>query len=669
VSNPIGQDQKLAAHNFFKEIKDDSHKRIFALDNTGIKLLLGKDLGSKCDTYKEPYIALQNLRESLTVIELLQKIENIEKDEEKKNEIEEIIPLLPINGQLRNMVLSLKEKPYDMHQIDKIKAAVQSYVLVLLVIQKGVKKEDYDQILNLLRSIRQSPLKETCIISLVEPNDYKELSAEWEIWKNFERAAQNYWDATVPLINVTSFDRLKDKVNDSIFQWEKEEGVRYAIKKSEREADQCQAEGRFKKAIEIYEKLFEKKRLPNYLLCLMELYFKDKNLSKFLETFERIKKLDPEHPFAHFYLGEKKISGKKEKDAEGIKLLKKSVMFDPALSPAAAKLFRKKGLIKEIINCLGPYLEDHPWDIATSEILLEALWEENQLAAVQSCIHLVLKKKADMQHPFPAPIVYLYLGLMEYEEEETKNLPALLEFEKVAIKEIEETTKFYHENVPVGLFACFLEILKTFSLDFLKRKKVNKKLIAVIKSRYFSNEDKGQKRKEKKAMINIIDEKELPSPQKLIEDQKIKFFECFVKGQFATAKQIKKKLLEEHEKNKEEFPKKIIFKNNLPMEKLNSRQCFLRAIEHGVLKKISKKNSHLFLKVARLSSNAKNTSEMALQYFHVIDQFSPSMLKSDHEKIKELKIVNSSSKRFSWEPKETKKKGGDSGVIKLKRKI
>jgi hypothetical protein len=107
MSTPIGQDPKIAAHNFLKEIKEDARKRIFALDDTGIRLLLGKDLGSKCDSHKDPSAALQNLRECTASIDLLQTIASLEKEEDQKKEIEKALPFLSFNNQLRNMFVSL----------------------------------------------------------------------------------------------------------------------------------------------------------------------------------------------------------------------------------------------------------------------------------------------------------------------------------------------------------------------------------------------------------------------------------------------------------------------------------------------------------------------------------------------------------------------------------
>ncbi len=668
MSTPIGQDPKLAAHNFLKEIKEDARKRIFALDDTGIRLLLGKDLGSKCDSHKDSSAALQNLRECTASINLLQSISSLEKEEEQKKEIEKALPFLSFNNQLRNMFISLQEKPYDINQIDRIKRAVQSYVLALLVIKNKLKKEDYNNILNILRNIRQGPLKETLIIAFVESNDYKEFTPEWENWKSFERAANNYWDAALPNIDVTNLDQLKEKLNDSVYKWENATGDRHSEEKRVREAKMRESEGRFKKAIEIYELLAESKYPLNHLIDLLPLYYKDKNLSKLLETFERIKKLDSECPRAHFYLGEKKINGKKEQEAEGVAMLKKSYLADPGLCAEASKLFRKKSLHSEIVDCLDNYIEKHPWDVPAAELLLEALWETKQFAVVQNCIHLVLSKKSEVQNQVSAPLVYLYLGLMQYEQEEAKNLPALLEFEKIVIKEIEETTKDYKEDIPNSFSSLCLDTLKTLSFDSLEKKQINRRIIKNIKERYFSGEDKGEKRKEKKIMITMESDKALPPAQKLVEEEKIRFFESFVKGRFSIANSIKKKMLQRHDKLKKELPQKKIFKNNHAIEKLHSSQCFLRAIEHGILNRIDKNNFHLFLKIGRLCSGEKNTGEIALQYFYAIDQHFPDVLKSDRDKIKELKVNFPSFKRFSWETSEVEKVE-TGGIIKLKRKI
>jgi len=668
MSTPIGQDPKLAAHNFLKEIKEDARKRIFALDDTGIRLLLGKDLGSKCDSHKDPGAALQNLRECTASINLLQTIASLEKEEDQKKEIEKGLPFLSFNNQLRNMFVSLQEKPYDINQIDRIKRAVQSYVLALLVIKKKLKKEDYNNILNILRNIRQGPLKETLIIAFVEPNDYKEFTPEWENWKSFERAANNYWDAALPNIDVTNLDQLKEKINDSVRNWENETGTRHDEEKRVREGKLRENEGRLKKGIEIYESLAEGKYPLFHLINLLPLYYKDKNLSKLLETFERIKKLDPECPQAHFYLGGKKISGKKEQEAEGIAMLKKSYLADPGLCAEASKLFRKKSLHSEIVDCLDNYIEKHPWDVPAAELLLEALWETKQFAVVQNCIHLVLSKKSEMQNQVSAPLVYLYLGLMQYEQEETKNLPALLEFQKIAIKEIEETTQDYKEEIPNSFSSLCLNTLKTLSFDSLEKKQSNRKIIKTIKERYLSAEDKGPKKKEKKIMVTVENDKALPPAQKQVEEEKIRFFENFVRGRFAVANGIKKKMVQQHDKLKKELPQKKIFKNNLSIEKLHSSQCFLRAIEHGILKRLDKNNFHLFLKVGGLCSGEKNTGEIALQYFFAIDQQFPNVLKNERERIKELKVNFPSFKKFSWEAKEVKKVE-TGGLIKLKHKM
>lgn len=265
MSVPIGQDQKLAAHNFLKDIKEDARKRIFALDDTGLKLLLGKDLGSKCDSYKGPAAALQSLRECTASINLLQEIASLEKEDDQKKQIDKGLPFLSSNTQLRNMFLSLREKPFDINQVDRIKRAVQSYVLAILVIKNGLKKADYNIILNILRNIRQGPLKDILIISFIEPNDSKELTPEWGDWKSFERAGQNYWDSALPHVEITNLDRLKEKINDAIFNWEKKTGVRHEEEKRLKEAKILESEGRFKKAIEIYESLIENKESLNHL--------------------------------------------------------------------------------------------------------------------------------------------------------------------------------------------------------------------------------------------------------------------------------------------------------------------------------------------------------------------------------------------------------------------
>ena len=315
-----------------------------------------------------------------------------------------------------------------------------------------------------------------------------------------------------------------------------------------------------------------------------------------------------------------------------------------------------------------PYIEKHPWDIPAAELLLEALWETKQFAIVQNCIQLVLKKRSEMQNQVSAPLVYLYFGLMQYEQEETKNLPVLLEYQKIVLKELEETISGFKEDLPEGFLSCSLEVLKTLSFDLLKKKQANRKIIKNIKDTYFSKENKKSKRKEKKIMISMQGEKESHSAQKQTNDEKLRFFDNFVKGRLAVANGIKKKMFQEHEQLKKEILQKKVFKSNLSIEKLHSSQCFLRAIEHGILNRLDKNNLLLFLKVARLCSKERNTGEIALQYFYVIDQSFPDILKNDREIIKELKVNYPSFKRFSWEPKDAKKTD-TGGLIKLKHKM
>ncbi len=355
MSVPIGQDSKLAAHNLLKDIKEDVRKRIFALDDTGLKLLLGKDLGSKCDSHKDPSTALRSLRECTASIDLLENIAQLEKEIDQKKVIDKSLPFLASNNQLRNMFLSLKEKPYDINQIDRIKRAVQSYVLAILVIKNDCKNPPYQIILNILRHLRQGSLKNVLIIAFIEPNNFKEFTPEWENWKSFERAAENYWDSSLPLVNVTNLDQLKEKINDSVSAWEKMSGARHNEEKRVEEAKIRESEGRINKAIEIYEELVANKTSLNHLFSLLTLYYKDKNLSKLLSTFENIKKLDPEYPPAFFYLGQKKINGKKEAETEGVAMLKKAYLADPGFCVPASKLFRKKRLYAEIVNCLDNY--------------------------------------------------------------------------------------------------------------------------------------------------------------------------------------------------------------------------------------------------------------------------------------------------------------------------
>lgn len=349
-------------------------------------------------------------------------------------------------------------------------------------------------------------------------------------------------------------------------------------------------------------------------------------------------------------------------------MLKKAFHADPGLCVPASKLFRKKGLYSEIVDCLDNYIEKHPWDIPAAELLLEALWETKQFAVVQNCIQLVLVKKSEMQNQVSAPLVYLYFGLMQYEQEEIKNLPALLEYQKIVLKEIEETVAGFREDVPDGLVSSSLNVLKTLSFDVLEKKQKNRKIIKDIKERYLSNNDKPAKKKEKKIMLSVQNEKEFHPAQKLFSDEKIRFFDNFVKGKFAVANEIREKLVKSHEQLKKDLPQKKIFKNNSGIDELSSTQCFLRAIEHGILGRLDKNNRLLFLKIARLCSKEKNTGEIALQYFYAIDKDFPDILKDDRERIKELKVIYPSFKRFSWEPKETKKVDGG-GVIKLKHKI